>query len=75
MERYKNLGGNSGVVAYEVGPDFIRVQFFDGAIYRYTYSSAGAANVERMKQFAGNGQGLNTLINTTVRDAYAQKER
>lgn len=24
MERYKNLSGNSGVVAYESGPDFIK---------------------------------------------------
>ena len=33
MERYQNLGGNSGVVAYEIGQDFIRVQFSDGSIY------------------------------------------
>lgn len=75
MERYKNLGGDSGVVAYEIGPDFIRVQFSDGAIYLYTYASAGSHNIEQMKQLATRGQGLNTFINTTVRKAYARKER
>jgi len=75
MDHYKNLGGNSSVVAYEIGTDSIRVQFSDGAIYRYTYASAGSNNIERMKQLAKNGQGLNSFIRTTVRTAYAQKER
>jgi hypothetical protein len=75
MERYKNLGGDSNVVAYENGPDFIRVQFSNGSVYLYTYASAGAQNIEHMKQLAIQGQGLNAFINTTVRKAYARKER
>lgn len=75
MERYRNLSGDSGVVAYEIGSDFIRVQFADGAIYLYTYASAGSHNIENMKQLARTGQGLNSFINTTVRKAYARKER
>ncbi len=75
MERYKNLGGNSGISAYENGSDFIRVQFSDGAIYRYTYASAGSGNIEHMKALAMQGQGLNAFINTTVRKDYAEKER
>ncbi len=75
MERYRNLNGDSGVVAYEVGPDFIRVQFSDGAIYLYTNASAGAHNIEHMKQLAKNGLGLNSFINLNVRKAYARKER
>ena len=75
MERYKNLSGDSGVAAYEIGPDFIRVQFTDGAVYLYTYASAGSHNIEQMKQLARKGQGLNTFINTTVRKLYARKER
>ena len=75
MERYKNLGRDSGVAAYEVGDDFIRVQFLDGSIYLYTYASAGSHNIEQMKHLARNGQGLNAFINTTVRKAYARKER
>ena len=75
MERYRNLGGDSGVVAYEIGADFIRVQFSDGSIYLYTNASAGPRNIEHMKQLASDGQGLNAFINTTVRKAYARKER
>ncbi len=75
MERYRNLGGDSGVVAYEIGADFIRVQCSDGAVYLYTDVSAGSHNIEQMKLLARNGQGLNSFINTTVRKAYARKER
>ena len=75
MEPYRNLGGDSGIEAYEAGPDFIRVQFSDGSVYLYTYDSAGSQNIEHMKQLAVNGQGLNSFINTTVRSDYAQKER
>jgi len=53
IERYKNLGGDSGVAAYENGPDFIRVQFSDGSVYLYTYASADAQNIEHMKQRLG----------------------
>ena len=75
MESYRNLGGNSGVEAYEIGQDFIKVQFSDGSVYMYTNKSAGAQNIERMKQLAVNGQGLNSFINTVVRNDYAWKER
>lgn len=75
MERYENLGGNSGISGYEIGEDFIRVYFKDGGIYLYTYTSAGRYNIEHMKQLAIQGKGLNTFINTTVKKAYARKER
>lgn len=75
MTPYKNLGGDSNVVAYETGPDFIRVQFSRGEIYLYTYASAGSANIEHMKRLAEAGRGLNSFINTAVRKAYARRER
>ncbi len=75
MEQYKNLGQDSGVVAFESGIDFIKVQFRDGSVYLYTYSSAGSDNIEHMKQLARNGEGLNSFINRKVRKAYARKER
>ena len=75
MERYKNLKGDSGVSAYETGSDFIRVEFSNGSIYLYTYASTGSDNIECMKRLAADGQGLNTFINTTVRKAFASKER
>ncbi|CAG1007340.1 hypothetical protein METP2_03859 [Methanosarcinales archaeon] len=74
MERYRNFGRDSGVSAYENGTDFIRVQFNDGAIYLYTYASAGSDSIEHMKHLANQGQGLNSFINTRVRKSYARKE-
>ena len=75
MEHYANLGGISGVNEYEVGSDFIRVVFKDGSVYLYTYSSAGSQAIEHMKKLARQGHGLNSYISTTVRKAYAKKER
>ena len=74
MERYRNIDGDSGVSAYEIGVDFIRVQFGTGATYLHTYSSAGSANIEQMKILAKKGDGLNSFINTTVCKLYDQKE-
>jgi hypothetical protein len=75
MERYKNIDGDSGVAGYESGADFIRVQFSDGAVYLYTYASAGSQAIEQMKAQAAAGRGLNAFINTTVKKSYASKER
>ncbi len=75
MERYTNIGGGSGVVAYETGSDFIRVQFSDGWVYTYTHSSCGVENCEHMKSLAVSGRGLNSFINRSVRTRYERKER
>jgi hypothetical protein len=72
MKRYKNLSGNSGVVAYKFDGDSITVQFEDG-VYQYTYASTGRSRVERMKVLAAAGTGLSTFIARYVRDAYAAK--
>lgn len=64
MDSYHNLNGKSGVRAYEIGDTFIKVQFYTGKIYTYTYSSAGSSNIETMKTLALNSQGLNTFINS-----------
>ena len=74
MERYANLGGDSEVVAYEIGTDFIRVEFSGGEIYRYTHECPGIHKVERLKQLAEHGEGLNSFINTEVGSDYAEKE-
>ena len=74
MERYKNLAGDAGVTAYEIGPDFIKVRVGDSTVYVYTYASAGSANIEQMKRLAIGGRGLTTFISTKVRKRYAWKE-
>ncbi|QJQ95855.1 MULTISPECIES: hypothetical protein [Halomonadaceae] len=75
MQRYANPSGSSGIQGYEIGGDTIRIRFGDGSVYRYSYASAGMDNIERMKTLARKGQGLNTFINTTVREEYAERER
>jgi hypothetical protein len=75
MQRYGNLGGDSGVRAFEISSDSITVEFSDGAVYLYNYSSAGTANIEQMKQLALSGSGLNSYINRNVRKAYAARLR
>ncbi len=74
MERYANLSGDSDIVGYEVGADFIRVQFEDGGLYLYSYASTGASNVERMKALAKGGEGLNGYIGMVIRNKYARRE-
>jgi hypothetical protein len=73
MCTYKNISGDSGVVAYQAGKDSILVQFADGGIYEYTCASTGHNRVESMKILAAKGRGLATFINRYVRDAYARK--
>jgi hypothetical protein len=73
VERYGNLSGNSGVVAYEIGDDHIKVGFRGGRVYTYTYQSAGRGDVEQMKSLARAGQGLSTFISRVVRSRFASK--
>ena len=70
MQIYKNLDGNSSVRAFLIGDKYIEVQFNNGSIYRYSYKSAGIANVEQMKRMAIQGRGLNSFIMRNVKDKY-----
>lgn len=75
MERYRNLGGNSGVVGYEITDGAITVQFSDGSIYLYTAQSAGLANLKEMHRLAVAGRGLNSFISRVVRKGYSRRLR
>lgn len=75
MERYKNLGGDSSVVGYEIADGAITVQFNDGAMYLYTSQSAGTGNLAEMQRLAVAGRGLNSFIGRVVRKGYARKWR
>ena len=74
IQGYANRGV-SNVVAYDVGDDSITVQFDDRSRYLYTYESAGAANIEEMKNLARRGEGLNEFIKKNVSTRYALKLR
>lgn len=73
MKRYAGLAGDTGIIAYEPGPDAIAVRFRNRYVYVYDYRTTGWAKVERMKQLAEQGRGLSTFISKQVRGAYARK--
>jgi hypothetical protein len=70
MKRYGNASGNSGVVAYEIGADWIKIKFRSDDVYIYSYSGAGIKNIEEMKKLALEGKGLATYINKYVSELY-----
>jgi len=58
-------------VAYESGPDFIRLLFRDSSeVYTYSVRSAGRANIETMKRLAGAGEGLTSFVSRNVRNLF-----
>jgi hypothetical protein len=74
MKPYGNRSGDSGVIAYEYGSNWLRVQFVSGDTYKYTVSGIGAVNLEAMKRLADSGDGLTTFINThpDVKNGYSR---
>ncbi len=75
MKPYLDIDNDSGVIAYDDGPGFIRIQFRDASIYLYTDASAGSSNIRGMQRLAAAGDGLNAFINSQVKYRYARKER
>jgi len=75
MTPYRNIGGDSNIVAYEANEDSIHVIFKSGACRNYLYNSGrpGKAVVERMKALAAQGSGLNSYISSVVGENYARK--
>ncbi|HSC39270.1 MAG TPA: hypothetical protein VLD19_15410 [Chitinophagaceae bacterium] len=73
MQRYKNISGDSGVVAYETGDDYIKVRFIDGVVYLYTNAVTGQHHISQMKKLAAKGLGLSAYISRHVRSRYAEK--
>lgn len=75
MQPYLRLAGDSGVVAYDIKPRSIDVEFVDGMVYTYSWTSTGRERVERMKLLARAGRGLSTYISQHVREAYASRRQ
>jgi hypothetical protein len=75
MERYGNLNADSGVDAYEIGPDWIKVRFRNGPTYVYDSVKPGAEHVARMQELARAGRGLSTYISQHVQKAFSRTER
>lgn len=73
MAIYGNGGGNSGILSYEIRLDGILVEFSDKTKYLYTNESVGISNIEKMKELAVRGEGLNGFINKYVKFKYQSK--
>ncbi len=75
MTPYKNLSGESGIDAYEIGPDSITVSFMYGDFQYYLYNNLrpGTDVVQTMMSLARQGHGLNTYISKTVRTNFFKK--
>ena len=74
MQQYANLSGCSGVSAFELLDDGIRVQFRSGDVYTYTIRSAGSSNIVQMIELAKDGRGLSTYISQNCRELFESKE-
>ena len=73
MQRYANLGGDSGVTHFEIGSDCITVRFSDGSEYEYTNASTGPPWIAEMQRLALEGQGLNSFISRVVKKAFSRR--
>lgn len=75
MTPYKNLQGDSGIESYEMTDDSLTVKFKSGQFrhYLYTNKKPGPAALERMKQLAIQGKGLNGYILTIIKDRFSDR--
>ena len=51
MQRYQNLEGHSGVVAWQEAPGTLAVKFVNSDIYIYTDESTGRMTVGRWRRW------------------------
>ncbi len=75
MKTYTDLNGDSGILEYDYGDDWIRIQFKRGGTYEYRSSGIGSSHLAMMKSLADSGDGLNTYINknSDVKRGYSSK--
>jgi hypothetical protein len=75
MTPYGNLSSDSGVVAYENGDSFIKVQFrHSPKLYVYNSAKPGSSHVYQMQRLAAAGRGLSTYISQYVKKNYSRIE-
>lgn len=75
MPQYGDHPRKSGVLAYEIGPDSIDVEFSSGWIYHFSYVNPGQLRVDRMKELAQSGRGLSTFISKHVKNRFESRRR
>ena len=75
MRQYGTHAKSHGVIAYEVGPDSIDVEFTSGWVYHFSYNNPGQLRVDRMKALAESGKGLSTFISKHVKNRFESRRR
>lgn len=72
MQPYKNSGGLSWISAFEIGEDYIKIKFIDEVIQVYTEHIVGSKHLQKMKELAIAGKGLNNYIDKHVKDMHVR---
>ena len=63
MIPYKSKAGSrTKISAYEVGSDYIMIQFKNKVVHKYSYELTGKSAVEIMKKYAKYQSGLSSYI-------------
>ena len=75
MKPYKNIRGKSIVKAYEIKEESITLKLKKDPPnnYLYSYLKPGKKHVERMKELAKKGSGLNSYIIKKINRNYETK--
>ena len=73
MRSYRDIDGDSGVVAYSVSGTSITVRFHDGSEYVYDSIRPGSYHVQQMIALAERGDGQNRYINKHVGRNFSRK--
>jgi Arc/MetJ family transcription regulator len=71
MQKYRN--GNSDIVAFDIGPGSITLEFAGGERYLYTDESVGSETISTMSVLAKAGSGLTAFMETDLRGRYSRR--
>jgi hypothetical protein len=71
MQKYVDINGDSSVLSYLIGEDYIILKFMGiQRMFVYSYKKAGREHVENMKVMAQLGNGLDLYIKKNTNDLY-----
>jgi hypothetical protein len=71
MQAYSDINGDSSVLSYLIGEDYIILKFMGiQRMFVYSYKKAGRERVEKMKVMAQLGEGLDRYVKESVKDLY-----
>ncbi|MBN2857659.1 MAG: hypothetical protein JXN63_04590 [Candidatus Delongbacteria bacterium] len=71
MKPYPDINGDSSVLSYMIGEDYIILKLMGiQHVFVYSYKKAGREHVEQMKVLAQLGDGLDKYVNENVKDLH-----